>query len=429
MEYKALVCNLPITESKLTKLEKSLPPLGLGYICSELQKNGYITQLIDAYNLNLSSDEVIKIIDYQNPDFVIMNVFSINRYIAFDIILKLSQNPTIILGGGVRGLDFSNLEVPNKVIIIEGEGELLIPALLKSNKTDKFQHYIINEQSHYFPQNLSELILDHRFFINDPQINKAGKMESYMIYSRGCIYSCTFCGSSARMTQLKRRTRDIWSLRSELNLLLPTVEHIRFLDDLLIDNSQDISNITQVMSQTSKTWSGMISILSVKKASDQELVNLFCSGCTELYLGIESGSEKTLRLFNKYSDIEGIITNIIRLLKIGINVKIFLIIGAYEENVTDLQKTLSLAQRLVSMNYTGRVRFSPFVYKAYEGTELYNKIRMRENSRFFSPSLNKGIETDKNDRSQFNMINGNFSNCTYEEINHYINQILKLNYL
>ncbi len=81
------------------------------------------------------------------------------------------------------------------------------------------------------------------------------------------------------------------------------------------------------------------------------------------------------------------------------------------------------------MNLKGKVRFSPFMYKAYEGTELYNTIKKQEPERFKTSAMNKGISTDTNDRSQFNNSNGNFSNCTVDEINSYINAILELNYI
>ncbi len=423
----SLVVNTPISREPLENFTKSLPPMGLGYICSEIKKMGKTVELVDAFDANIPVSEIVRIIREKNPSHLIINIFSINQDIVFEILKQIPSSIDIIIGGGVRGIDFSNLLIENKVAIIDGEGEVIIPNLLINGLPDGLSNILVSKDSQYYPESITEIILDHSFFKNDPQENKLGKRESYLIYSRGCIYSCTFCGSSMKMKKVPRRIRTADSLLEEIKTMQADVEHIRFLDDLLIDDSKDIENITHVMSQTPATWSGMISILSVKKASDQELVKIKESGCSELYFGLESGSVKTLKLFNKYSDIDDVIQQMSRVLRLGINAKVFLILGAYKEEIADLEQTYNFAHRLASLELAGQVRFSPFMYKAYEGTQLYNRIVAEKFKDRQSVSINDKIDSRSNDRAQFNMTNGNYSNCSVDEVSDFINKILKLN--
>jgi anaerobic magnesium-protoporphyrin IX monomethyl ester cyclase len=426
---KILLCNSPVFESSTKISFKSLPPLGLGYIATELEKLQYNVKLIDSYNSELSLADSIEQIKKFDPDVLIINIFSINKELVFKIIKSLKLETKIIIGGGVKGIDFSESLILHRISLIQGDGEKIIPSLLKNSKDYKIQYFVVDNDSEFYLSNLSDVELNHSFFVNDPQINKFDKVESYLLYSRGCVHSCTFCGSSQKMTKSNRRTRNARSIIAELESLSNKVQHIRFLDDLLIDDSNDIEVITTALNKFSFTWSGMISILSVKKALNVELKKLATSGCEELYIGIESGSVETLKRFNKYSNISDITFNLKRLLEIGINIKVFLILGAYKETEYDLKQTLNFAESLANLHYKGRVRFSPFMYKAYEGTELYLTIIKEMIVSPEKAKLNEGIEKDSSNRMQFNVTNGNYSNCSIEVINQYIDKIIGLNYI
>ena len=71
MSYEILVCNSPIFNKKVGTIEKSLPPLGLGYIATAIKKIRSV-ELLDAYNLNLSSAEAIDKIREIHPKTLVI---------------------------------------------------------------------------------------------------------------------------------------------------------------------------------------------------------------------------------------------------------------------------------------------------------------------------------------------------------------------
>jgi hypothetical protein len=55
--------------------EDSLPPIGLGYIATNLQKNDIECELIDCISENISSKEIINIINNKERD---RSIFCVN---------------------------------------------------------------------------------------------------------------------------------------------------------------------------------------------------------------------------------------------------------------------------------------------------------------------------------------------------------------
>lgn len=146
------------------------------------------------------------------------------------------------------------------------------------------------------------------------------------------------------------------------------------------------------------------------------LEELYNSGCRELEIGIESGSERIRNYIHKIGTVEEIKTGITKLLKAGINVKGYFMYGLPTESYEECTQTYNLAKDLneISKLTKGKFRTSAFQFRPYHGTELYNQI-------------NKQIEYKHDDtlntlegRMQFNFTAGNFSNCPDEIINELI---------
>ena len=72
----------------------------------------------------------------------------------------------------------------------------------------------------------------------------------------------------------------------------PSVQSIRVLDDLFLRDFNSVNNAISIFSEfPNMHWRGMAHVVSLKN-SLENLHNLRISGCQELFLGIESGSEK-----------------------------------------------------------------------------------------------------------------------------------------
>ena len=98
---KVLLINSPIFDRKVSDKEDYLPPYGLGYIATELQKR-YDVKIIDAVYNNYVVEDILRIIAEEQPVAVGINVFSVNLEIVKSIIEKCSTNTKL----AVKALDF-----------------------------------------------------------------------------------------------------------------------------------------------------------------------------------------------------------------------------------------------------------------------------------------------------------------------------------
>lgn len=106
---------------------------------------------------------------------------------------------------------------------------------------------------------------------------------------------------------------------------------------------------------------------------DRELVRIMKrAGCTRMYFGVESASERILNFYRKKLDIKAV-ERAIRICKEeGIETVCSFIIGAPDESEEEMKRTLKLAMKL-DPDYA---QFS--ILTPYPGTELY-EIAEKEN--------------------------------------------------
>lgn len=426
---KVLIINSPIYNKKVADKEDYLPPFGQGYIATSLQKQNIDTKIIDAVYKNYTVDELLQMIEKEKPVAVGINIFSINYHLVKELIEKCQIKTTFIVGGKSTKFlyqDILNFNTPNLINVIIGEGEYIIPAIIQDNiaespiiSTENKKVYQVNSDSIYFPKDLSQTKLDRSLFADRQITNVYGEIEEAIVTSRECLYNCAFCGGARSLNKdVSVRIRPKEDITTELEYIKqtnPNTQSIRILDDLFLKNADSIKTAIEIFSKFNFHWRAMCHINSLKNADDL-LEELYNSGCRELEIGIESGSERIRNYIHKIGTVEEIKIGITKLLKAGINVKGYFMYGLPTETYEECMQTYNLADALseISKHTKGKFRTSAFQFRPYHGTELYNQI-------------NKQIEYRHDDtlnalegRRQFNFTAGNFSNCPEEIINELI---------
>ena len=84
----------------------------------------------------------------------------------------------------------------------------------------------------------------------------------------------------------------------------------------------------------------------VSKFSDKELGELYKTGCKLIIFGVDSGSEKILRLSNRNIDLKKVVELNKRMSKLNIKLRYNFMCGFPEETFMDLKKTISLVFQL-----------------------------------------------------------------------------------
>ena len=383
---KFVLINSPLFWERTNEEEEYLSPLGLVYIATYLKKVGLEVLLLDSVKERLGVEDILKQVSEIKPEFVGINVFTQNYELVQYIIEKMSIQCECFVGGQVVKSIYETIldwKTSNKVNIIIGEGELIIPAIVLENCKEKpIEHldnkfvYKVDMNSQYFPEDISKIYLDRSFLKDEIINNHYGEKEAAIITSRGCAYDCAFCGGARGLNKdISIRMKDVESVKHEIAEicdLYPDLKSIRILDDLFLRNETSISQAADIFQEFSQLhWRGMVHVLSLIKCLDKIQLLKNCN-CKELFVGIESGSNTIRKRINKLGDISSVISVIRELLIHGIDVKGYFMYGFLDETQEDMEETYKLACELrnISEKCEGTFRPSVFQFRPYHGTRL-----------------------------------------------------------
>lgn len=431
---KCILLNSPIYRERSEVKEDYLPPLGLGYIATTLEKSGVDVDIVDCVREHLGIDEIFELLEQQTPDFVGVNIFTQNYETVKEIVEYCPIKTTIIIGGQVVKCIYNEIlqwNVDNKLEIVIGEGELLLPSLINKicmelpiANVGKKSVYKVDKDSYYFPNNLDSVLLNRKLLREDIIINHYGQKEVAIITSRGCMYNCAFCGGAHNLNKdVTIRYRSVRNIENEIQGMIKEnadIGSIRILDDLFLRDKESINNACSLFEKFDQlSWRGMAHILTF--VENLELIpNLKKSGCCELFIGIESGSERIRRKINKPGKIQQIIEVISAILESGIDVKGYFMFGFPSETIDDAEETYLLASKMkeIATKTAGNFRTSVFQFRPYHGTQLYNEIIQSGRE---IPSIYSNEKLNMmNGRSQFNFQSGNYSEIATVILNEYI---------
>jgi len=369
----------------------TIPPLGLGYVATAA--SGIVTKdnvsLIDAEFLRLSPRKIVQSIIDDNPDYIAINASTPNFHIVKIIIVSLRRvmEKKIIIGGAHAILS------PNSILqdkdirdlvycVCIGDGEPTIIDLLKGKKLSQIANIkyidknndIVKSKKEETTQSINKII-DRTFFQNDP-LEDGDKIESFILSARGCPFRCSFC--AAPMMKPKMTKRDDDSMKQELmELRAQGVNYIRFVDDLFLSSKKRVDRLKQIwndlkLNKENFGFEATARINIASKFSKETWELLVKMGLKEIEIGIESGSQRIIRMMAKNINNQEVVSTVKMAISQNIKVKGFVMLGYPTETVLDLNITLDLIKKLKRLG-GGDIRFSPVIVKAYPGTDIYSK--------------------------------------------------------
>lgn len=436
---KVILINSPLFRERVDDYsEDSLPPLGLGYLGTQLKEKGHDVIFHDAIYKNSTVEELCTLINEQNPDFIGINVFSTNFEIVKDIISHVECITHFIVGGQACKFLFSEIikiKTDSNIDVIIGDGEYIISDIVGNNVREEpfleegsTRVFKVDLNSIYYDTDFLNSSLDRSFFDNEPSTNRHGLMEAFLVTSKGCYHNCAFCGAARSLNgDVTIRIKTTEKIQEEIQNLLeiyPGLESVRILDDLFIRSIKDIKRGDEIFGRKVK-WRTMAHLNSFRGATKEDFDLLKESGCYEVFLGIESGSKRVLKNINKPHKLNELLTTVISLLEVGINVKGYVIIGFPEETLEDIEKTFNFVKSIKnkSLKLAGDFIVSPFQFRPYHGTILYNQLF--EKIEIIQFKNNEELNSTK--RKQFDFFSENFSDASPIEVNAYLNKIIELN--
>jgi anaerobic magnesium-protoporphyrin IX monomethyl ester cyclase len=168
-----------------------------------------------------------------------------------------------------------------------------------------------------------------------------------LITSRGCPYSCSFC-SDKRLWNSTIRRRSVENVLQEVQIIkqaYPNLDYIDIVDGTFTYDRKYLTSFCHEMiaRKLSVPWRCTARYDNL----DKSLLDLMKrANCTGLYLGMESGSDRILKMVDKRIKIEDIL-NVSRMVyESGINSATAVLLGLPEENKDDAKSTLGLMKKI-----------------------------------------------------------------------------------
>jgi len=341
---------------------KVMPPLGLLYIASSLESRGVKVNFVD---LAGGSPQSIP-----KTEFYGVTATTPQFHDAVEVLRKIkSINPEskVCVGGPHATLRPEECLEAGFDAVVVGEGELAIHDFI-NGEMGVLAHRIEEIDSIPFPDR--SLVKDYDYRID-------GERTTTIMTSRGnCPYRCAFC---ARVWKTKLRFRSPENVRSELEEIKHNYGYggvMIYDDELFLNPNRDYKICYHLWALGLKwrcfTRSNLVNENMARVASE--------SGCKEMLIGIESGSDTILENINKGTTVKENEEAIKTLNEAGIRVKAAMIIGLPGESEKTLMETWKFCERVEP--YVSDWDFCTLV--PYPGSEIY------ENPEKFDINFSKG---------------------------------------
>ncbi|MCI5144427.1 MAG: radical SAM protein, partial [Candidatus Electrothrix sp. AR3] len=243
---------------------------------------------------------------------------------------------------------------------------------------------------------------------------EAGSSEKTitMMTSRGCPNQCIYCAEPVLYGK-KFRSRSAANVVDEMRYLRDQykIDHVVFYDSTF---NHDKDRVKQICKQIIKESIGITWRARVRADKlDQEMVELMkLSGCEELSLGVETGSERILTILKKNETKEEIKNAFELIREQNLWCSGYFMFGIPGETVSDMQETIDFAIEL-NPDWALFSAATPF-----PGTELFDMVEKDL------------INTDLgNYKFNFNKSIISYDKISNEQIDYYINLAYEKFYL
>lgn len=192
--------------------------------------------------------------------------------------------------------------------------------------------------------------------------------------TRGCPYPCTFCAGNL-ISGKKIRKRSVHNVLSEIDSLYNFfgIREFHVIDDNFTQDKEFAKALLRELKAKKLKISWATPNGVRMETLDDEMLRLMKeTGLYLISLGIESGSDKVLKLMKKGTNVDFIRKTVDKIRKADIDVAGFFIIGFPGETIEDIRKTIkfSLELDLIRANY--------FTYLPFPATESYEEIKKNE---------------------------------------------------
>ena len=346
------------------KINMPALPLGLACVAAATKKSGHDVAIVDLMTESDVRTVLRQAIGGFRPDIIGLSVRNIDdqnmenpRFLlgpVKDVVAvcrSLSEAPIVLGGAGYSIFPESTLAHLRADIGIQGEGEVVFPALIDriERRADFLELpglYLPGrgfKNKRKFAGNLDRLLLpDTDLWTLPPEKEKIWMPVQTR---RGCPLGCSYCSTEAIEGRTIRKHSPEAIVRWIARWRKAGVRQFYFVDNtfnLPLSYAKELCRKMIDHDLNIKWW-----CIIYPKHFDKELAGLMAkAGCEQVSIGFESGSERILKNMNKkYTPKE--VRQISRMLRDqGIRVMGFLLLGGPGETRESVEESLAFADSL-----------------------------------------------------------------------------------
>lgn len=339
-----------VPPSKFLLNEYVYPSLGILYVAAAAREAGF-----DVQALTPGIAELNKPIDAD----VICVTGTTPQYDGMVDVARANAGKRLIAGGPHASADPTSLTEVGYDTVVIGEGEEAIVEALEGRKGIFASSRIKELDSLARPAR--DLIPMERY-----SYDLEGHRSTYIMANRGCSWKCGFCSKPWDKDKVTRRSVDsviaeVIYLRDQLGFT-----GVMFFDDVFTMNIKWLTEFCAKIKPTGMVWR---CFLRSDTASLAKLQMMKEAGCIEVGVGVESGSNKILKIINKGENVEANSMARQYCKEVGIRFKTFFIVGLPGETYETAYET---KQWIIDNKPDA---YSLFIFVPLPGAPIYEAIK------------------------------------------------------
>lgn len=334
-------------------------PYSLGLLNASLKKAGHDSWIFDPNFQELSEEAIRNELRKMSPGVVGISTCSSEydrEVLWFSQVVKEELPRAVVILGGVFPTVFLEeaIKNPNIDYFMLGEGDRRLSELLDGSLIAD-RHVVIQPAKFIFDLDALEFPdyggLDFDAYAHHAQryahllLPKRFPFATTMT-SRGCPYGCIFCSSSL-VSGKAVRVRSASNVLQEIDVLCENhgIQEIIFLDDSFLARRQRVLDIAEGLRDRGLFWKCVN--LNAWHLDEYLLELMRKSGCYQLNLSIESGSQRVLRdIIGKPFFLNKLPSILTAAKKLDFDITSNFVIGLPGESWDELRETFQFAENI-----------------------------------------------------------------------------------
>ena len=375
-------------DPKEQQVMKPYPPLGLLYISAYLKSEGHT---VDVFDGTFQTRQAFRdILAERRPPVVGLYCNLMTKLTILEMIQEARDSGAVVIVGGPEPPHYAEQFLKHGAnIVVIGEGEHTLEELLPTierqgvHELGDVQGIVyrtedgvcVKTAERPYIRNLNTLPFPDRDAIDmscylDAWISSHGMSSISLITARGCPYECAWCSHTVFGESHRRRSPEL--IAEEVALLVETYnpDMLWIADDVFTINHKWLYKYADEMRRRGLRLP-FECISRADRLNNRVIETLAEIGCTKIWLGSESGSQRILDAMQRAVTTDCIkeMTRVAQ--QHGIQVGLFVMLGYEGEEISDIEATTE------HLKQTAADMFLTTVSYPIKGTPYYDEIESK----------------------------------------------------